>query len=218
MQLAIAIPPDRLNGLLQELSQFPGEANRAMSDAINATAREGRKLIIQSYFKGTTLEQKTILQRISQGKRATPSKLETTIRIKAKPIALNQFAFQYDRESKSGVVIKLTRSQTLDLPQAFMGIGPRGKPHVLTRSGGMVKQTQAHYVPNIGRTRQTVATQKGKNLIQLTELDPELLVQPLQQTEEVLMRKSADAMDKVLSRGGKGISDRALRAIQKEFA
>jgi hypothetical protein len=31
------------------------------------------------------------------------------------------------------------------------------------------------------------------------------------------MRKSADAIDKVLSRGGKGISGRAIAGIQKEY-
>lgn len=219
MQLAVFIPPDRLEGILKELQSLPGELNRELSTQINATAREGRKLIVASLFKGTTLQQKLILRRVSQRSRATPSNLEAKLAVKGNPVGLNQFAFSYDRDSKSGVLVRLTRSQTVELHDAFVGVGPRGKAHILRRAGSRARLTQAHYQPNLGKVRQTVATQRGRSLIQLIEVEPQLLAEPMKQIAAVLLRKSADAMDRVLSRGrvGKAISGSAIRGIQKQY-
>ncbi len=219
MFLSVTIDPARLKAIEDELKQFPAEANREMAKVINAAATEGRKLIGAQFFRQTTLQQKVLRRKISRsGPSATAYRLQAKIAVKGQPVALTQFKFTYDKDSKVGVMVQLTRSQSLDLPRAFVGIGPRGKPHILTRGGSRSRLTQAHYLPNLGKVRQSVQTAKGRTLIQLIEAEPTLLEKPLEQIGEVLMKKTADAIDRVLSRGGKGVTSRSIAGIQKQYA
>jgi hypothetical protein len=219
MPLTIQADPDALAGILEELKSFKGEANRELAAAVNRTGRQGRKLIVQSFFKGTTLPQKAILSRVSGPRpQARPEKLETRLVIKGKPAAVSSFQFTFDRESGVGVLVSFLRGVITEIPNGFVGIGPRGKPHVMQRAIGKRRQLQAHYLPNLGKNRQLVTTVPGKSLIDLLQVAPQLLEAPAQQIHEVLARECAAAMDKVLSKPNRPVGGRTLKNIQKEFA
>lgn len=203
--ISIIADPASIKAIDDSLAGIPGAANKALADSINAAARAGSKAIKQSFLDNLALDdavaKPVVNRRVTlRGGMAKPENLSARITISGKPIGLISFKTSFRQRGGDGVSVEIFKGRVIRLRNAFIGIGPRGKKHVMEATGPRVKLTTVHYRRNLNRTANDPRTVRGTNLPEIVAENDSLMQKPFEKIYEVLASSTAKNITKYLKR------------------
>lgn len=156
--VTLAVKPETLDRAMRELGDVPQDVLRAVTAAVNDTARKAKTRVVRAIAEEVSITQKDITKEIAV-QSATFSKPFARLVITGKRISLLAFKA---RQNRKGVSYRIGKKGRTFAPHAFIATMRSGHQGVFVRkSGGTVDKGKSSGLVKRGPVRVRTLTKSG---------------------------------------------------------